>query len=423
MAYICSLDIGKRVCQHVGAPLILDVDEDSRANTEISLAYDTTRRAELRRNSWRFAIRTTMLRAIDTDTKLLAPKEWETDINYPRHSVVTDENGYAWISKLADNLGNEPGQTAVWDQYFGPMTVHLWDEDTSYYSGELVYKAYGSGGAYIVYMSLENGNEDTPSTAEAYAATTTYKLGDVVSYSGSQWRSLIEINIAHTPAEGPLDWDATAIYAASDTVTGSNGFIYSSVAGSNTGNDPVTTSGAWTNTGNPKAWSAVPEIPASANSWLPIYAAAETMTFAYPLGTGPSAQDGTRNVFRLPSGYLRKAAQDPKAGSHSLLGAPSGRDYEDWDLEGDFLISRTTGALPFRFVCDHVDVRTMDDMFCEGLAARVALAVCEPITQSSAKLGAIASVYKEFMSDARTMNAIEIGAEEPPEDDYITARR
>ena len=50
-------------------------------------------------------------------------------------------------------------------------------------------------------------------------------------------------------------------------------------------------------------------------------------------------------------------------------------------------------------------------MFCEGLAARIALEVCEPLTQSTAKLGAIAKVYQEWIDQARTVNAIEQGVD------------
>jgi hypothetical protein len=64
----------------------------------------------------------------------------------------------------------------------------------------------------------------------------------------------------------------------------------------------------------------------------------------------------------------------------------------------------------------------MDDMFCEGLGARIGLAVCEPLTQSTAKTNTIAQEYQKFMSEARAVNGIETGAVEPPLDDYIACR-
>jgi hypothetical protein len=69
-----------------------------------------------------------------------------------------------------------------------------------------------------------------------------------------------------------------------------------------------------------------------------------------------------------------------------------------------------------------VDVVQFDDMFCEGLACRIGLEVCEILTQSAAKTSLLAKMYTEFMTQARTINAIETGAEEPPLDDWIAAR-
>ena len=64
----------------------------------------------------------------------------------------------------------------------------------------------------------------------------------------------------------------------------------------------------------------------------------------------------------------------------------------------------------------------MDPMLCEGLAARIAMAVCPKVTQSQGKMGEVSGIYQKFMSEARMVNAIETGAIEPPEDDYITCR-
>ncbi len=94
----------------------------------------------------------------------------------------------------------------------------------------------------------------------------------------------------------------------------------------------------------------------------------------------------------------------------------------DWVLEGNLLLSMENGAIMFRFAADVIDVTTMDDLFCEGLASRIALEVCEPLTQSTDKLRAIANEYKQFMGDARNVNGIEQGSTEPPLDDYIQAR-
>ena len=76
----------------------------------------------------------------------------------------------------------------------------------------------------------------------------------------------------------------------------------------------------------------------------------------------------------------------------------------------------------FPFVADVQDVSDFDTMFCEGLATRCALAVVEAITNSTAKNQVLAGEYQKFMNAAKLSNAILIGAEEPPLDDWIACR-
>lgn len=423
MPFLDSLDIANRALQHCGAEKILSVTEDSKNNKEVSFAYDKVRRAELRRNVWRFAVRKAVLRAIDTTTMLIAPAVWNSTTIYLPGAIVKDVNGQLWISSEPENVNNSPGDTGVWDMYCGPMTADLFDATTSYSAGELVYKAGADPASYAVYMSLQNGNSDDPSVATAWVSTTTYLANDVVSYGGYNWRSLIPFNTGVTPASGPAAFDPTATYSSGQTVTGSDNFIYSSVGNGNVGNDPVTDGGVhWTNTHLPNAWSRSQTLASASVKWRAIAAAIKNLVFLYPIGAGPSSDATSRNVFRLPAGYLKEAPQDPKAGSNSYLGAPSGLPYDDWQLEGDYLISSDGGPIVFRFVYDVTKVAAMDDMFCEGLACRIAAAICEPVTQSNAKLQTIASEYKLVMGEARTVNAIENGAVEPPEDDYVTCR-
>ena len=142
----------------------------------------------------------------------------------------------------------------------------------------------------------------------------------------------------------------------------------------------------------------------------------------YPIGTGPSSESETRNVFRLPANFLKPAPQDPKAGSSSFLGAPSGIQYEDWDYQDKYIVSSETGPLIYRFIADIIRVRDMDDMFCEGLALRLATGIAKSLTQSHEKLTDLASEYKLVMGDARMANFIETGPIEPPVDSFITCR-
>lgn len=423
MPFLDSLDIANRALQHCGVARIRSVDEVSKNNSETAFAYDTLREPELRRNVWRFSIRKAVLRALDEDTLMLEPHAWDAGTLYLFGALARDTNGVIWQSVVSSNLGNEPGSTTAWEEYFGPLSVARYDATTSYFAGELVYKEAGDPGGFVVFLSLVGSNDDDPATSTAYDATVTYHKDEVVSYGGSMWRSLLSINTGTTPADGPAVFDNTAIYASGDTVTAPDGYIYTSLQNANTGHDPASYPTWWSNTGVPTAWDRTPTLYTSSKKWLPLFATLKAFPIFYPAGSGPSSDTATRNVFRLPNGWLRRAPRDPKAGSVSFLGAPSGLDYDDHLYEGDYIVSRDVGPIVYRFVANIHDVRRMDPMFCEGLACRVAMGVCEVLTQSTAKLSTIASEYGKFMTEARMVNAIETGSEEPPEDDWITCRR
>lgn len=426
MPFLDSLDVANRALDHCGIEPILTVTEDSKKNQLCARVYDKVRRAEMRRNSWRFTIRNVALRPIDTTVMELVPPTYSASATYLRGAVVKDANGQLWLSKIFDNVNNTPGANGLdaWDMYFGPMSISKYDSTQTYFSGELVYIVNaGQPGGYSIFMSLQNSNADVPNVATAYAAGTTYTNDQTVSSGGSQWRCLLPFVTGVTPATIPLAFDVTATYSISQTATGSDSYIYSSVGSSNIGHDPTTDGGIhWTNTNVLAAWTNIPTIPVSSIKWLPLQATMISATPIYPVGSGPSSQLSTRNVFRLPAGFLKLAAQDPKAGSNPYLGSPTGLTYNDWNLAGNYLVSYQQAPLILRFNADVSLVSAMDDMFCEGLACRIATEVCEPLTQSGTKLQTIASAYQRFMGDARTVNAIEVGSEEPFEDDLITCR-
>lgn len=419
MPYLDSLDLANRACQHIGEPPILTIDEDSRRCTELAFAYDKLREAELRRNVWRFATRTVILRAVQSTTRLIAPNLWSARSLYLPGAIVSYENGDLWQSRTPENVNNIPGQSKAWDQYFGPMTADVWNSSTTYFSGDLVY-ILGANSSVVVYLSLQNGNSAEPDTTGAYGSATTYGMNDVVSYSGFQWRSLLLFNLNNTPATGPALWDAALSYGTNFLVSGSDGYIYTSVGEHNLGNDPTADGGIhWTKTGI-NAWSRLPAIWPSNNAWLPLLCSLQQFYFANPIGYTPNLQSPSRAIYRLPANYLREAPRDPKAGSVTVLGGPTGLAYNDWLFQGDYLLTRDTGPIMFRFVADITVVGEMDAMFCEALAARMGLAACEPVTGSSKKKADCQNEYARWVSEARTINGIEMGAEEAPEDEWVT---
>lgn len=379
--YRTDVDIANRALQHCGASRIVAFTDDSKNASETQFAYGKVREAELRRNVWTFATRRAMLRAIDTNTMLLDIPLWSSLTTYFVGSIVADQFGNAWISRARSNLNNDPLLTTFyWEPYFGPMSVSLYSSGTSYSKGELVYTTAGDG-TNRVYLSVQDGNTDNPATPTAYDATVTYFKNQVVTSSAIAYMSLTDLNKGNAPASSPSQWTTTFV--------GGAGSI------------------KWLLIGGAE---------------FPFGVGLTTLNITYPLSAGDDAWSYQRSIFRLPAGFLRRAPQYPKAAVTTFLGGPTGIQYSDWVVENGFLLTPDAGPIALRFVANMTDVRYMDPMFCEGLAARLALTVCEQLTQSTTKLATIAKVYDVWISDARETNAIEVGTELPPDDDYVTVR-
>lgn len=378
--YLTPIDIANRALDHCGVPNITAFTDDSKGADRTNAVYDKLRIAELRRNVWRFAVRKTALRAIDVNTMFLVPAAWSASAVYPQGSIVSYNNTF-WFADQYVPANTAPGASneAYWTVYFGPQTVTPWDSDsdTSYYAGELVYHV--DSNVVSVYQCLTSGTEADPTELpDAWDADTTYNIGDtVIDGSSNVWQSLTDLNTGNA-AVASAYWQAVPVASQAATQIGQD--------------------------------------------WLKINATVRYQRFQYPIGAGPGQQTSTRNIFRLPSGYLREAPQDPKAGVISYLGAPGGLGQDDWNFEGDYITTMDNPVIVLRFVADIQDVTQMDPMFCEGLGARIGLEVCEPLTQSDSKLGNISQIYRTFMGEARAINGIETGTVEPPLDDYIACR-
>lgn len=425
------VDIANRALQHCGATRIKSasgLSENSKNASEINACYDGLRLAELRARDWTFAIAWTIMRAVDSNTMKLVPSLWMPTVTYFEGSIVSDQVGDLWKSIIPNNLANDPLLTTYWEPYFGTLSVALFDATTAYSAGELVYTAAGDG-TNRVYMSLQNANADVPATATAWDATTTFFKNQVVTRTSVAYMSLIDLSLNQDPALAPALWAIGTTYSVGQKVGASDGMIYQSVGSGNVGHDPITDGGLhWTNTNVLNPWTTVFVGGAGSDKWLQIGGAEfpngvtlSKLNILYPLGAGPSTQNTSRNLFLLPAGYLRKASQNPKPGLNPL-GGPAGTTYDDWIIERGFLTSAQAGPFPFRFVANFTDVARMDAQFCEGLAARVALAICDSITQDKGQIQIVAKVYSQWEGEARTIDGIENDFTDPPDDDYITVR-
>lgn len=249
----------------------------------------------------------------------------------------------------------------------------------------------------------------------AWAIGTTYVAGAIVQdAAGIYWISMFASNVGNVPGAavvgrpawwqqyfGPTICDVWAtgnVYNAGDIVYKSGVTFYLSKTNGNTAADP-----------------------ASGAPWVALTCTSLGAPF-YPLPAGPGMILGgttaNQTIFPLPNGFLRPASSGPKAASISTLNTSANIQFLDWQFENDFIVSQSTAAFMLRFVADVSDVTAMDDLFAEGLAARIGYEVCETLTQSNVKLQAIGASYQKFIRDARLINKIETGNTEAEEEEY-----
>lgn len=116
--------------------------------------------------------------------------------------------------------------------------------------------------------------------------------------------------------------------------------------------------------------------------------------------------------FPLPSDYVRLLPQDPDYNENS----------NDWQIEAGQIITDDSSPLNIRYVYNLEDPTIMDPLFREALSCKLALELCEELTQSNQKKESLRADYKMAIKEARRVNAILNIAAKPPEDEWVTIR-
>src|SRR6185437_125195 len=430
--YQVPLDIANRALQHVGIRSITSFTENSKAAIEISKVYDKVRRAELERNRWTCSVRRATLYPVSLTSMLLVLPAWNASTNYAAGAVVsyTDSTGNtrSWYSRTGQNLNQNPTTPgSPWAPFFGTLLVNQFIPQTTgvtpyaYNAGDTVYLPIQPG-KNTAYLSLFSNNQEVPNTPDQWTAYVNpfqngqvipgnltasgqivgqYNRGQIVQGSdGYFYMSLIDINQNNDPTAGPFPWNQFSSYAETDQVAGIDGMVYQSLVNSNVGNPPTTDSGTnWEPMFKFVPWTPAFDAEIASTMWLPLQGASLIApNINYPIGSGPIEQSFNKNIFRLPENFLRRAPQAPEVGV-SVLGFPNGLPADDWEEEGNYLTSRFPMPIPLRYCADIVDVSQMAVMLCEGIAARIALEICEPLTQSTEKLKNIGAMYDKFMGE------------------------
>lgn len=119
------------------------------------------------------------------------------------------------------------------------------------------------------------------------------------------------------------------------------------------------------------------------------------------------------------------------------LRVPLPNDFDlDWEIEGRAILTNSTNSpwsadvpagdgasLALRYVADIEDASLFDAAFCEVLAARMAVEMCEVITQSNQKAQIVQGKYKDALATAYACDALENLPADPPEDPWVVAHR
>lgn len=121
---------------------------------------------------------------------------------------------------------------------------------------------------------------------------------------------------------------------------------------------------------------------------------------------------GRERYFPLPSDYVRLLPPDPDYNDNA----------NDWQIEAGNIITNDSDPLDVRYIYDLEDPSLMDPLFREALSCKLALELCEELTQSNQKKESLRADYKMAIKEARRVNAILNIAAKPPEDEWVTIR-
>jgi hypothetical protein len=94
-----------------------------------------------------------------------------------------------------------------------------------------------------------------------------------------------------------------------------------------------------------------------------------------------------------------------------------------WRIEGRGITTDWPGPLPVRYIADVTDTTAFDPSFCEALAARIAVAIVERLTQSNQKKQQLKEDYARAIAEAGAVNAYEKLPAEAPDSAWLQARQ
>ena len=117
------------------------------------------------------------------------------------------------------------------------------------------------------------------------------------------------------------------------------------------------------------------------------------------------------SIYNLPTDCIRAQKGQRIYGPHIR-----------WTLEGRRIFTSVGSPLRFRYVRDVENVSTMDPLFRDALALRMAWNMAETLTQSNTKKEAVEKKYMGIIREAKAISSIEQEPQKVAESTWITVR-
>ena len=125
--------------------------------------------------------------------------------------------------------------------------------------------------------------------------------------------------------------------------------------------------------------------------------------------------------YALPSDFLRLDMindEFPAAVMDNYIGA----ETQEYMIEGNVILTDIEAPLKLRYIARITDPNQWDVNFREAFASRLAMEICEDLTQSDTKKANAASDYKRAITQAVRTSSIEKPPSTPPDNTWIVSR-
>lgn len=130
---------------------------------------------------------------------------------------------------------------------------------------------------------------------------------------------------------------------------------------------------------------------------------------------------GYEYEYQLPPDCLRLLEVD------DIYPGPNLDDYrnantQEFTIEGRKILTNKDAPLKIRYVSRVADTTQWDATFVEAFACRLAMEMCEDLTQSNSKKESVKDDYNTAIMMAIRANAIELPPQDLPDDSWVMSR-